>query len=77
MCDVYNYLKSMKGKNIILSGWKAAGITSAINEGRAGVMPTLNPYIWKIIVVCTYFRFWFILFCSFLFTYDIVGLCSV
>ena len=45
MCDVYNYLKSMKGKNIILSGWKAAGITSAINEGRAGVMPTLNPYI--------------------------------
>ena len=45
MCDVYNYLKSMKGKNIILSGWKAAGITSAINEGRAGVMPTLDLYI--------------------------------
>ena len=45
MCDVYNYLKSMKDKNIILSGWKAAGITSAINEGRAGVMPTLDPYI--------------------------------
>ena len=45
MCDVYNYLKSMKDKNIILSGWKAAGITSAINEGRAGVMLTLDPYI--------------------------------
>ena len=45
MCDVYNYLKSMKDKNIILSGWKASGITSAINEGRAGVMPTLNRYI--------------------------------
>ena len=45
MCDVYNYLKSIKGKNIILSGWKAADITSAINEGRAGVMPTLDPYI--------------------------------
>ena len=45
MCDVYNYLKSTKGKNIILSGWKAAGITSAINEGRAGVMPILDPYI--------------------------------
>ena len=45
MCDVCNYLKSMKGKNIILSRWKAAGITSAINEGRAGVMPTLDPYI--------------------------------
>ena len=57
MCDVYNYLKSMKGKNIILSCWKAAGITSAINEGRAGVMPTLDPYICKIIVVRTYFRF--------------------
>ena len=44
MCNVYNYLKSMKGKNIILSGWKAADITSAINEGRAGVMPTLDLY---------------------------------
>ena len=45
MCDVYNYLKSMKSKNIILSGWKTAGITSAINEGRAGVMPPLDRYI--------------------------------
>ena len=45
MCDVYNYLKSMKGENIILPGWKAARITSAINEGCAGVMPTLDPYI--------------------------------
>ena len=45
MCDVYNYLKSMKGRSIILSGWKAAGITSTINEGRADVMPTLDPYI--------------------------------
>ena len=43
MCYVYNYLKSMKGKNIRLSDWKAAGITSAINEGCAGVMPTLDP----------------------------------
>ena len=45
MWDVYNYLKSMKGKNIILSGWKDAVISSAINEGRAGVMLTLDPYI--------------------------------
>ena len=30
-----------------MSGWKAADITSAINEGRAGVMPTLDQYIEK------------------------------
>ena len=44
MCGI-QLPKICEGQNIILSGWKAAGITSAINEVRAGVMPTLDPYV--------------------------------
>ena len=45
MCEVYDYLKSEKGKKIILSGWKASGIENAVNESRAGNLPSLDPYL--------------------------------
>ena len=45
MCDVYHYLKSEKGKKIILLGWKAAGIASVVDDGHAGNLPTLDPYV--------------------------------
>ena len=42
---VYNFLKTEKGKNIILAGWKSSGITEALQEARASiVVPSLNPY---------------------------------
>ena len=36
MCQIYEYVKSEKGKSIILSVWKAAGITKAFKKGCAG-----------------------------------------
>ena len=45
MRQIYEYMKSEKGKSIILSGWKAAGITKAIRQGCVGVISTLNPYV--------------------------------
>ena len=41
---VYKFLKSEKGKEIILAGWKAAGIMDAVKKGRNGDIPTLNPF---------------------------------
>ena len=42
---VYNFLKSEKGRRIILSGWRAAGITEALEVARAtNTVPSLNPY---------------------------------
>ena len=34
MRDVYNYLRSEKGKDIIKAGWKAAGISDAVKTTR-------------------------------------------
>lgn len=36
MCQIYEYVKSEKGKSIILLVWKAAGITKAFKKGCAG-----------------------------------------
>ena len=42
---VYNFLKSDKGRRIILSGWRSAGITEALEVARTtNVVPSLNPY---------------------------------
>ena len=41
---IYKYLKSDKGKDIILAGWRAAGITQALAQGRENnFVPSLNP----------------------------------
>ena len=36
LIDVYNQLLPFKGKQIILSGWKAAGISDALEKGLTG-----------------------------------------
>ena len=41
---VYKFLKSERGKEIILAGWKAAGIMGAVKKGHNGDTPTLNPF---------------------------------
>ena len=46
MRDVYNYLRSEKGKDIIKAGWKAAGISDAvktIRETNRNIIE-LNPF---------------------------------
>ena len=46
MEKVYNFLKSEKGREIILSGWKAAGITEALQQERErNAAFSLNPYV--------------------------------
>ena len=46
MTDVYRYLKSPKGQDIIKNGWKAAGITDTVNQTRAErvISVNLNPF---------------------------------
>ena len=36
MCQINEYVKSEKGKSIILLVWKVAGITKAFKKGCAG-----------------------------------------
>ena len=47
MTDIYKYLKSEKGKEIVKTGWKAAGITNVLNDARKGNGNTikLNPFV--------------------------------
>ena len=45
MLTVYDFLRKEQGKQIILSGWRAAGITEAIKKARStGVVPSLDPF---------------------------------
>ena len=45
MRDVYNYLRSEKGKDIIKAGWKAAGISDAVKTfGETKKNIELNPF---------------------------------
>ena len=41
LVDLYNYLTSQKGQEIIENGWKSAGITEAISVGTRG-LPSLD-----------------------------------
>jgi len=41
--ELYNVLTSAKGKEIILSGWRAAGILGAVEQGM-DKLPTLDPF---------------------------------
>ena len=36
LIDVFNQLSSFKGKKVILAGWKASGISDAVERGLAG-----------------------------------------
>ena len=40
----YNQLSSHQGKEVILSGWRAAGIVDAIEMGSEG-LPSLDPFL--------------------------------
>ena len=41
---VYEHLKSDKGKQVILNGFRAAGITEAVTKIRENPKSGLNPY---------------------------------
>jgi len=41
--DLYNYLTTSEGKEIIANGWKAAYITEALEKGKRGLEP-LDPF---------------------------------
>ena len=47
MMDMYQHLKSEKGKEIIKAGWRAAGITDILKDAREGNGNTiwLNPFV--------------------------------
>ena len=41
--ELYDYLSSAKGQEIIKNGWSAAGVTQAI-EGRVSSLSSLDPF---------------------------------
>ena len=41
--DLYNYLTSEKGQEVIANGWRSAGITEAISVGSQGLL-SLDPF---------------------------------
>ena len=43
LVELYNEMTSEKGKEIILSGWRAAGISDAIRLGILG-LPSIDPF---------------------------------
>ena len=47
MIDMYQHLKSEKGREIIKAGWRAAGITDTLKDSREGNGNTirLNPFV--------------------------------
>ena len=42
--EVYEYLKSDKGRSLIKSGFRAAGITKAVQDAREGIIVPLDPF---------------------------------
>ena len=45
LMSIYEFLQGEKGRKIILNGWKAAGITEAVESVRKGRIPTLDPFM--------------------------------
>ena len=45
LMSIYEFLQGEKGRKIILNGWKAAGITEAVESARKGRIPTLDPFM--------------------------------
>ena len=45
LMDIYDFLLSEKGKKVVLNGWKAAGITEALEHSRMqGNVSSLDPF---------------------------------
>ena len=44
LISCYDKLSSSEGKQVILSGWRAAGITEAIEKGVGGFNPVIDPF---------------------------------
>ena len=44
MRNLYAFFKTKKGQNIILAGWRAAGITGAIKAARMSGAVPMNPF---------------------------------
>ena len=42
MTDIYQYLKSQRGKEIIKAGWREAGITDVLKDSREGSENTIR-----------------------------------
>ena len=45
LIGIYEFLQSDRGKNIILNGWKASGITEALAKARVEGIPSLDPFV--------------------------------
>ena len=45
MKEIYEWLLTDKGKGIILSGWRSAGIMDCVKNGRNGQISSSNPYV--------------------------------
>ena len=43
LVDLYNHMTTSKGKEVILSGWRASGITDAIRLGLKS-LPSVDPF---------------------------------
>ena len=43
MKEIYEWLLTDKGKGIILSGWRSAGIMDCVKNARNGQIPSSNP----------------------------------
>ena len=43
MDDLYQHLKSEQGKELINTGWRAAGITDVLKDARKGNGNTIRP----------------------------------
>lgn len=44
MVDFYHHMSTAKGTEVIMSGWKKAGITAAIDKGALAISSTLDPF---------------------------------
>ena len=45
MGSIYEHFKSAKGKETIMNGWKAAGISEAVADARNhSIRSSLNPF---------------------------------
>ena len=44
MRKVYEFLQSEKGCDVIKAGWRAAGITDVLKEGRDAGCTSMNPF---------------------------------
>ena len=44
LCKVHAMFKTDRGKQIILNGWRAAGIVDAVKDARTTVTDILDPF---------------------------------